>query len=107
VPDGSDGYEVLHDELDTHAGKVDGLAQRLQTAVDAAQQVTMDNSAYGVICQPFALMLDPFEQMGVKALQKAHDSVGDSAGKVRDAASQYDTKEKDTIKTVKSAGGDA
>jgi hypothetical protein len=52
-------------------------------------------------------MLDPFEKMGVQALQKAHESVGDSAGKVRDAASQYGTKEKDTIKTLKSAGGDA
>ncbi|WP_158892417.1 type VII secretion target [Amycolatopsis anabasis] len=107
MPDGGGGkgYEVLHDELGTHAGKVDGLAQRLQTAVDAAQQVTMDNSAYGVICQPFALMLDPFEKMGVDALRKAHEAVTDSAGKVRDAAKQYEGKEKDTIQTLKSTGG--
>ena len=35
-----DGYEVLTGELDAHAGRVDGLTDRLRTAVDAAQQVT-------------------------------------------------------------------
>jgi Excreted virulence factor EspC, type VII ESX diderm len=84
-----DGYEVLTGELDVHAAKVDGFADRLQTAVDAARQVTMDNGAYGVICQPFAMLLEPFEQMGVNALDKAAESVADTGAKVRDASRYY------------------
>ena len=88
MPDGS-GYEILTSELDTHAHTVDVLAERLQAAVAAAQQVAMDNSAYGVICQSFALMLDPFEQMGVRALQTAHTSVADTAAGLRDTVRSY------------------
>jgi hypothetical protein len=84
-----DGYEVLTGELDAHAGKVDGFADRLRTAVDAARQVTMNDSAYGVICQPFAMLLQPFEQKGVNALSKAVETVTDTAGTVRDASRAY------------------
>lgn len=104
MPEG--GYEVLQDELDTHAGKVDALAERLKTAVGAARQVTMDNSAYGVICQPFAMLLDPFEQWGVKALEKAEESVEGTAGKVRDAVKAYSGRDEDASKDLKKAGGD-
>ena len=102
MPDG--GFEVLGDELGTHAGKVDGFADRMRTAVDAARQVTMDNSAYGVICQLFAMMLDPFEQMGVRALQTASDSIDGTAGKVRDAASAYQAQEDATKEAIERGG---
>jgi hypothetical protein len=88
-----DGYEVLTGELDAHAGKVDGLGDRLTTAADAANQVAMNDSAYGVVCQPFALLLQPFEDMGVQALRKAVQTIGDIAGTVRDAARAYDSAE--------------
>jgi len=100
----ADGYEVLTDELGTHAGKVDGLAERLQTAVDAARQVSMDNSAFGVICQPFALMLDPFERMGVQALEAAKESVSGTAGSVRTAATKYEGQDEGTAQAVKTMG---
>lgn len=87
------GYEVLTGELTAHAGKVDGFADRLQQAVDAARQVTMNNDAYGVICQPFAMLLQPFEQMGVNALTKGVETVRENAGTVRDAAKAYDSRE--------------
>lgn len=98
------GYEVLTDELGTHAGKIDGLAQRLQTAVDAARQVTMDNSAYGVICQPFALLLDPFEQMGVSALENAHESVSGSAQQAREAMQSYQAQDEQAATAMKTIG---
>ena len=99
------GYEVLTGELTAHAGKVDGIADRLQTAVDAARQVTMNNDAYGVICQPFAILLQPFEEMGVNALAKGSETVRDNAGTVRDAAKAYDATE--TAKTSTFRGTDA
>jgi excreted virulence factor EspC (type VII ESX diderm) len=88
-----DGYDVLTGELQTHATHVDALADRLGNTVDAARQVTMNDSAYGVICQPFAMLLQPFEQMGVNALNQAVTTVRESAGQVRDTARTYDTTE--------------
>src|SRR5437879_2345049 len=99
MPDGQ-GYVVLTDELGTHAGKVHTLAHRLQTAFAAAQHVFMDNSAYGVICQPFALLLDPFEQMGVQALRQAQESVADTAGKVREAVRSYQGQDQEAGQTI-------
>lgn len=84
-------YEVLTGELLSHAGKVGALTDRLRTAVDAANTVTMDDSAYGVVCQPFAALLQPFEELGVRTLQQAADTVADTATKVRDTATSYDT----------------
>jgi Excreted virulence factor EspC, type VII ESX diderm len=86
-----DGYELVMHELETHATDVDGLIDRLNTAVDAANTVTMNNSAYGVVCQPFAMLLQPFEQLGVNTLKKAVETLGDTAGKVRDTAKSYGT----------------
>ena len=86
-----DQFEVLTGELTAHAGKVDGLTDRMRTAVDAANTVTMNNDAYGVVCQPFALMLQPFEELGVRTLRQAADALTDSAKKVRDTAKSYTT----------------
>ncbi|HEU5472182.1 MAG TPA: type VII secretion target [Actinophytocola sp.] len=86
-----DGYEVLTGELDAHAGRVDGLTDRLRTAADAANQVTMNNDAYGVVCQPFAQLLQPFEELGVRALRQGVDALADTARKVRDTAKGYTT----------------
>jgi hypothetical protein len=84
-----DGYEVLAGELTVHAGKVDGFTDRLSTAVDAANQVTMNNEAFGVLCQPFAAMLQPFEERGVETLRQGVEAMTDTAGKVRDTVSTY------------------
>jgi len=100
----ANGYEVLTDELGTHAGKVDGLAERLQTAVDAARQVSMSNGAFGVICQPFAMMLDPFEQMGIRALEAAKESVSGTAGNVRTASTAYEGQDEGVGQAVKQMG---
>jgi hypothetical protein len=98
-----DGYEVLTGELDAHAGKVDSFTDRLRTAGDAASQVTMNDSAYGVLCQPFAAMLQPFEELGVRALRQAGDAMAETARKVRDTSASYsgtDTQEASRYRTL-------
>lgn len=89
----SSGYEVLTGELDAHARKIDGYAQRLQAAVDAARQVTMNNDAYGVICQPFAMLLQPFEEMGVNALAKGVETINETSQGMRDTVKSYHEQE--------------
>lgn len=100
-----DGYEVLNDELLAHAGKVEALTNRLRTAADAANTVTMDNSAYGVVCQPFALMLQPFEELGVRTLRQAADTVVDTAEKVRDTARSYESTDSAQAASLKGIEG--
>jgi hypothetical protein len=100
------GYEVLNDELIAHAGKVDALANRLRTASEAANTVTMDNSAYGVVCQPFALMLQPFEELGVRTLKQAADTVAEAARKLRDTAEHYETTDATMATALKGIGGE-
>jgi hypothetical protein len=87
------GYDVLVDELDAHARKVDGFAERLRAAADAARQVTMNDDAYGVICQPFAAMLQPFEELGVNALTKGVEAIADTAQRMRETAKSYGEQE--------------
>ncbi|MBP2337431.1 hypothetical protein JOF41_003609 [Saccharothrix coeruleofusca] len=87
------GYEVLTGEIGALAGRVEGLAERLRTAADAARTVAMNDSAYGVVCQPFAMLLQPFEDMGVQALTKAAQTVSDNAANLRATSRDYDTQE--------------
>ncbi|CRK58288.1 hypothetical protein [Alloactinosynnema sp. L-07] len=87
------GYGVLTGELDAMAGRVDGLADRLSTAADAARSVAMNDSAYGVVCQPFAMLLQPFEELGVQALTKAVETVAEGAAKIKETSRAYDANE--------------
>ncbi|MEU5851108.1 ESX-1 secretion-associated protein [Saccharopolyspora shandongensis] len=85
----ADEMNVVIENLRSHASKVDGVVDQLNVAVDASQQVTMNNDAYGILCQPFALMLQPVEQYGVETLQKAVEAMQDTAENVRGAAEDY------------------
>ncbi|KOX19207.1 hypothetical protein ADK67_34240 [Saccharothrix sp. NRRL B-16348] len=87
------GYEAVTGEISALAGRVEGLADRLRTAADAARTVAMNDSAYGVVCQPFAMLLQPFEDMGVDALSKAAETVSDNAAKLRETSRDYDAQE--------------
>ncbi|GAA2676653.1 MULTISPECIES: type VII secretion target [Actinosynnema] len=87
------GYEAVAGEIDALAGRVDGLAGRLTGAADAGRTVAMNDSAYGVICQPFAALLQPFEEMGVQALSAAAEAVAGNAAKLRETSREYDRRE--------------
>nr|WP_218888701.1 ESX-1 secretion-associated protein [Saccharopolyspora hordei] len=80
---------VVIENLRTHASKVEGVVDQLNVAVDASRQVTLDNEAYGILCQPFAMMIDMVEQNGVQALQKAVEAMQQVAQEVRAAAEDY------------------
>ncbi|ROP41110.1 type VII secretion target [Saccharothrix texasensis] len=83
------GFEIVADTLEAHSRQLDDLGARLQGAVDAAKTVSMPTDAYGILCQPFRMMLDPVEQYGLDALQGAVEAM-DAAGKaVKDTVDQY------------------
>ncbi|TWP42428.1 hypothetical protein FKR81_43055 [Lentzea tibetensis] len=61
----------------------------MQTAVDAARSVSMPTDAYGIICQPFRMMLDPVEQWGLDALSGVASSMEATAKGVQETAAHY------------------
>jgi hypothetical protein len=51
--------------------------------------VSLNNDAYGILCRPFAWMLDPVEQQGIDTLKKAVEAMQETADNVRGAAEDY------------------
>jgi hypothetical protein len=96
MPDG--GYGVLPDELRAHASRLDGLRERLNTALDAANQVALGDQAYGVICSFFVPVVHAVSTPGVEALRDGATAMGDTASGVRTTATSYDNVEQSNTK---------
>jgi hypothetical protein len=97
------GFEIGAD-LNAHASQLDGVTDSLRQAVDAANQVSMPTDAYGIICQPFRMLLDPVEQFGVDALTKAVEAMESVAEAARTSAKGYQAVEDEITGTLKSGG---
>ncbi|HEX7306548.1 type VII secretion target [Lentzea sp.] len=95
----SGGFNVTSDVLEAHAKALEGLHGRLQGAVDAANTVSMPTDAYGIICQPFRMLLDPVEQWGMNALKGVADAMDATSKKVTETAKHYQAVE-DQIATA-------
>ncbi|GHF79258.1 hypothetical protein FHX82_003359 [Amycolatopsis bartoniae] len=84
-------FEVVADELRTHAGHLDGLTDRLNAAVDAARAVAMGDSAYGLLCAFLPPIVNATTQDdATEALNAAVEGMTATADNVRTAASNYD-----------------
>ncbi|CAM3703548.1 type VII secretion target [Kibdelosporangium persicum] len=83
-------FEVVVDDLRGHASHLNGLMDRLGTAIDAANTVSMSDEAYGLLCSFLPLIINPMEQEGLKSLRAASEAVGTTAGNVRLAADRYE-----------------
>ncbi|MFD5830191.1 type VII secretion target [Lentzea sp. NPDC060358] len=97
----SGGFEVTSDVLEAHAKALEGLHGRLQGAVDAANTVSMPTDAYGIICQPFRMLLDPVEQWGMNALKGVADAMDATSKKVTETAKQYQAVEDQITNALK------
>jgi hypothetical protein len=95
------GFDVTSDVLEAHAKALEGLHGRLQGAVDAANTVSMPTDAYGIICQPFRMLLDPVESWGMDALKGVAEAMDATAKKVTETAKQYQAVEDQIAKTMK------
>lgn len=95
------GFNVTSDVLEAHAKALEGLHGRLQGAVDAANTVSMPTDAYGIICQPFRMLLDPVESWGMDALKGVAEAMDATAKKVTETAKQYQAVEDQIAQTMK------
>jgi hypothetical protein len=85
------GFDVDPEALRDHARHLDTVAALVDEAVEAAEAVSADESAFGLLVGP---MLTPWvnqvEQGGVDATRHAAESVRATAKSVRDTAAQYE-----------------
>lgn len=98
-----DGYDVVVDELRGHAGRLDALQDRLDTALQAANQVHLGSDAYGVICQFFVPIVQAVSGPGVDAIRQAAETMDATAGGMRSTAGGYENTER--ANTQPFAGG--
>jgi uncharacterized protein YukE len=85
----ADRYEVLTEALRAHAKKVDGCADRLAQAVNAAREVSLPTDAYGVYCLDLPVMLNPLQHLGVAALGNGGKRLSTTATNVKHTAEDY------------------
>ncbi|MEV6905329.1 type VII secretion target [Amycolatopsis sp. NPDC051372] len=90
----SSGFELVPDELRAHSAHLDGLVDRLNQAMSAARSVSVDNSAYGILCAFLPPVVNATTQ------QHANDTLGaavkgmsSTADNIRTAAASYDQQE--------------
>jgi hypothetical protein len=70
-----------------HAGSVDGIADAVGQARSAVHEVTMDNQAYGQLCQFLPGLLSPVFALAIGALDDAGDSLRETATNLRTVVS--------------------
>jgi hypothetical protein len=89
-------FTVVSDELRAHASHLDGLVDRLNTAVSAANTVSMDNSCYGILCQFLPPIINAVtQQHATDALKASVTGMTDVAANVRTAATNYDQQDQE------------
>src|SRR5262245_8129005 len=84
----NDGFRTGVD-LTAHAQQLSGVMDALQQAKDAARQVSMPTDAYGILCQPFRMMLDPVEKYGMDALRDAAEAMEAASHEIKSTAQTY------------------
>ncbi|MCP2167452.1 type VII secretion target [Goodfellowiella coeruleoviolacea] len=87
------GYSVVPEALRSHGSHLDGLVDRLNTAVDAARIASMSEDSYGLLCAFLPPIINPVEEKAADALAAAVEGVSTLADGARDTATAYDDQE--------------
>ncbi|OLF10140.1 ESX-1 secretion-associated protein [Actinophytocola xinjiangensis] len=88
----TDGFRIGVD-LTAHSQQLKGVMDALAEAAEAARTVSMPTDAYGILCQPFRMMLDPVEQKGIDAINDAVAAAEAASNEVNAAAKEYESRE--------------
>ncbi|MEA5365096.1 type VII secretion target [Amycolatopsis sp., V23-08] len=82
------GFEVDSDDLVAHASHVDGLVDRLNTAVSASDSAMSDH-AYGLLCAFLPPIIRPTGEQAQDTLKASIEGVTGLSDNVRTAAQSY------------------
>ncbi|RZQ61923.1 type VII secretion target [Amycolatopsis suaedae] len=89
------GFNVVGDDLSAHASHLDGLTDRLGTALSAAQTAAMSDDCYGLLCSFIPPIINPMEEQAIDTLKSAQDAMGTTAGNIRTTATTYTERDND------------
>ena len=81
-------YEVQPDDLVAHASHLDGLVDRLDSAMQAADYA-MSDDAYGLLCSFLPPIITPTGEKAKDALSASSEGVQTLSDNVRKAADSY------------------
>lgn len=84
----SGGFDVEPDELTAHASHLDGLVDRLNNAVQAADYALNDD-AYGLLCAFLPPIVNPTGEQAKDAVSAAAEGMQTTADNVRTTAQAY------------------
>lgn len=82
-------FQVEAENLTAHASHLEALTDRVDTAIAAAQEVSMSDDAYGLLCSFLPPIINPMEQQGLDALKSAKEGITTTAENVRQTAKEY------------------
>jgi hypothetical protein len=86
----SDRFEVVTDDLRTHAANIDAVRQRFDAVLSAIDTVAQDNEAYGIICQFLPPILSNRQDEQKELTTMAQENLQLLAEAVRGTADDYD-----------------
>ncbi|GAA3868817.1 hypothetical protein GCM10022243_38030 [Saccharothrix violaceirubra] len=92
----TDSYTMSPEELRGHAARLRKVQDRLDTALKAAGQVSLDPLAYGLLNPGIAVMVTIVSRVGVAALDQGEQAVADTIAEVRKTADLAEEVERGT-----------
>jgi hypothetical protein len=84
-----DGIDVTPPDLVTHAGHLEGIADKVATARQAGDAVRLDAAAYGTLCTIVPALLGGLQGLLADGVDAASHSLRDTGGRLRSAADNY------------------
>ncbi|MEV6596383.1 type VII secretion target [Actinoplanes sp. NPDC051346] len=102
---GADGQvQFPIDQVHSHAGAVEQVAEAMGTARSAVHEVTMDSQAYGQLCQFLPTLLTPIFDLGADALSGSVEALRETAANLRGAAADARNTDVRNARTIDAAG---
>jgi uncharacterized protein YukE len=98
------GITVRPAELRAHARNVDGAGDQLGKAADAAESVSLDGEAFGLLVGFVGGWLQEKEAELAATYREATTALRTDAGNLRSAADGYDHTDQSSAKKVTGAG---
>lgn len=82
--------EIVADGIREHARRVEEAARGVDVAANAGQQVSLNPTAYGMLCGPILYpTLLGIEEMAVHSTRKAGRALDETSMKLREMAGNY------------------
>jgi hypothetical protein len=98
--------KVVKSQIRAHAGRVEEVGNRVDTARSAASQVSMTAEAYGRLCSPLLVpILSTLEGVGIAGIGASAAAVDGTALALRTMANNLELVDEIASHAISSAGG--